>query len=220
MIVSTWVLGAIRERADPVADVEQEHEPDRREREADDAVDDEPGREAPETVAQGRVGRGRGRWRGGRWRDGGHHGEVCHAGRQTVAVDRCGVTCSGAPARAHRRRQSSATTSPTAVGSIRTSGASSEAYSTNAAGGSTRRSGKTRPRACGQYVPQWIGTAARGRTRRRASAALSGSRWRPRPRVGPQPQTGISARSIVAERPHPLEQVRVAGEVDRLACRA
>ncbi len=48
------------------------------------------------------------------------------------------------------RVQSRATWSPTAVGSIRTSGANSEAYSTNAAGGSTSRSGNTRPIACGQ----------------------------------------------------------------------
>ena len=54
-------------------------------------------------------------------------------------------------------------------GSSRTSGASSAAYSANAAGGSTSRSGKTRPSACGQYVPQWIGTAARGRMSRSAS---------------------------------------------------
>ena len=50
---------------------------------------------------------------------------------------------------------------------------------------------------CGQYVPQWIGTAARGRISRRASAARSGSRCRPRPSIGPQPQTGISATSML-----------------------
>ena len=95
------------------------------------------------------------------------------------------------------------------------------AYSTNAAGGSTSRSGKTRPSACGQYVPQWMGTAARGRMRRSAWAARSGSRCRPRPSVGPQPQTGMSAMSIGSPScAHPVEQVRVAGEVDRSDCRA
>ena len=123
----------------------------------------------------------------GRWRDGGHHD--VQSGRSTISPTAVGSTGRPAPARRRTRRER------------------------------RRRLDQARehrPIACGQYVPQWIGTAARGRIRRNASAALSGSRCRPRPRVGPQPQTGISARSIVAERPHPLEQVRVAGEVDRL----
>ena len=129
----------------------------------------------------------------------------------------CGPACPGV----ERSRQviahgSHSTMSPTAVGAVWTSGASSAAYSTNAAGGSTRRSGKTRPSACGQYVPQWMGTAARGRMRRSAWAARSGSRWRPRPSVGPQPQTGQQRHvDRFAELAHPVEQVRVAGEVDR-----
>ena len=94
---------------------------------------------------------------------------------------------------------------------------SSFANAVNASGGSTRRSGETRPIACGQYVPQWIGTTARGRIRRTASTALSGPRCRPRPRVGPQPQTGMRARSTVpGDIAHRREEVGISGEVDGL----
>ena len=61
-------------------------------------------------------------------------GQVAQAA-QAAAADRVG-------GRVRRDVMASdATRSPTAVGSVRTSGASSAAYSANAAGGSTRRSG-------------------------------------------------------------------------------
>ena len=119
-----------------------------------------------------------------------------------------------------RRHAFQPTTSPTAVGSVRTSGASSGAYSANAAGGSTSRSGKTRPIACGQYVPQWIGHGGArpdeperlgGLQRVEMQAATEGR--------SPAPDRDERDVDRSPEVAHPVEQVRVAGEVDRSGCR-
>src|SRR3954471_22775718 len=137
---------------EPAADVEEDGEADRGEDETDDAVGDQPPTEAAE--AEAKVGHDGRQWRHRRL------GAERHGiARQQGRLERPGlvVRVVGMPWPTGVAHGAHSTTSPTAVGSIRTSGASSEAYSTSAAGGSTRRSGNTRPSACGQYVPQWIG---------------------------------------------------------------
>ena len=63
-------------------------------------------------------------------------------------------------------------------------------------GGRSRNAGRPRsPRCSGKYVPQWIGIATFGAMRRTASARAVGSRCPPFPRVGPQPQIGMSPTS-------------------------
>ena len=72
-------------------------------------------------------------------------------------------------------RYGSSSASPGARTRTSTSGALSAAARTNASRGSARKAGSVlRPRWSGAYVPQWIGTPIRGRSRASASAALVG----------------------------------------------
>ena len=97
---------------------------------------------------------------------------------------------------------------------IRTSvlGAVRRTASANASAGASGSSRRCAPHALS--VPQWIGTAIRGRIRPTASAARPGSRW-PAGTLGPHPQIGTRATSTRSrQRRHAGEQVGVAGEVD------
>ena len=96
-----------------------------------------------------------------------------------------------------------------------TSGARRAAAALKATCGSARYLGTVRSPMYRAYVPQWIGTAVAGRRSAIASAAPSGSRCAPRPRLGPQPQIGMSARSRSGHEPvHLGKEVGVPCEVD------
>ena len=89
---------------------------------------------------------------------------------------------------------------------------------TRAAARAAARDAAARGRA-GRACPSGSGPRAAARAAPPPAPRRSGSRC-PAPRLGPQPQTGSSARSRSGRQVlHPVEEVGVAGEVDAAGCR-
>ena len=117
---------------------------------------------------------------------------------------------------AHEATLPSASSSPGASTRTSTSGASSATWRAKTRGGSTSALPRSASRPTGKNVPQWIGTAMRRahdrhRARRAQRVHVPGPERRP-----PAPDRQQGDVEAPREAPHPLEELRVAREVDAL----